>query len=294
MAELQRKLERVASAIAQASLLNAGEAMPTNELAEAFSRLADNEVDAQLVHDALSRMRAAGIPSSPGATERMLRNELAGRFSVDASLGRNDEHPRIVALVGPCASGKTTTLVKLAVRYGLSTRRPTEILSMDCFRIAAAEQLRSYATILGVGFQALDTTVSLGQALAEYRHKDLILIDTPGFGPKDIDAAGDLAHFLSARDDVDTHLVLTASMKSADLSRVVDRFEIFRPRKLLFTKLDETETFGPILNEAVRTRKPVSFLAAGQEIPDDLEAATAERILELVLRREQVLAAAAA
>jgi flagellar biosynthesis protein FlhF len=83
-------------------------------------------------------------------------------------------------------------------------------------------------------------------------------------------------------------------MKSADLRRVVDRFEVFRPRKLLFTKLDETETFGPILNEAVRTGKPVSFLSAGQQIPDDLEPATPDRILELALRRERVLAPAAA
>jgi flagellar biosynthesis protein FlhF len=83
-------------------------------------------------------------------------------------------------------------------------------------------------------------------------------------------------------------------MKSADLSRVVDRFEVFRPRKLLFTKLDETETFGPILNEAVRTGKPISFLASGQQIPDDLEPATTDRILDLALRPEPVPGTAAA
>ena len=124
--------------------------------------------------------------------------------------------------------------------------------------------------------------------------KDLILIDTPGFGPKDMDAAEDLARFLAGRPEIDTHLVLTASARSADLKRVVDRFEVFRPRKLLFTKLDETGTFGPILNEAVRTGKPVSFLAAGQQIPDDLEPATADRILELALKREQAQTPAAA
>jgi flagellar biosynthesis protein FlhF len=91
-----------------------------------------------------------------------------------------------------------------------------------------------------------------------------------------------------------THLVLSASMKSADLSRVVDRFEIFRPQRLLFTKLDETETFGPILNEAARTGKPVSFLAAGQRVPEDLEPATQERIVNLILERGARLASAAA
>ena len=193
----------------------------------------------------------------------------------------------MAALVGPCASGKTTTLVKLAVRYGLSMQRPAHILSMDCYRVAAAEQLRSYAAILGVGFQALDTTAALSQAIEEHRNKDLILIDTPGFGARDLDAAQDLARFLASRPDIDTHLVLSAAMRSADLTRVVDRFEVFRPAKLLFAGLDETETFGPILNQVVRTAKPVSFLAAGQQIPEDLEPATVERVLELLAPRGQ-------
>jgi flagellar biosynthesis protein FlhF len=145
--------------------------------------------------------------------------------------------------------------------------------------------LRSYASILGVGFQALETPCALAQAIEEHRNKDLILIDTPGHGPHDMDSAMDLARFLAGRRDIESHLVLTASMRSADLSRVVDRFEIFRPQKLLFTKLDETEAFGPILNEAARTGKPVSFLTAGQQIPEDLEPATKERILNLVLER---------
>jgi flagellar biosynthesis protein FlhF len=294
MADLQRKLERVASAIAKASMMSAGEAAPTGELAEVFASLVDNEVDAQLAHDMLARMRGPGAASSCAQIKRMLGNELAKRFTADATIGRGAEGPRTVALVGPSGSGKTSTLVKLAVLYGLSTRRPTHIVSMDSYRIAAADQLRSYAAILGVGFHSLDTPAALVQVLEELRNKDLILIDTPGYSARDIDAAEDLARLLASRDEIDTHLVLTASMKSADLSRVVDRFEVFRPRKLLFTKLDETETFGPILNEAVRTGKPISFLATGQQIPEDLEPATVERILELILRREEVLAAAAA
>ncbi|HEX8985398.1 MAG TPA: hypothetical protein VF767_08205 [Bryobacteraceae bacterium] len=296
MAELQRKLERVASAMARASLTRAGEMEPTGELAGLFANLIENEVDPELAEDVLRRLRGAIGDSAPGVAQmkRMLRTELAGRFTAEPALGRGEERPRIVALVGACAGGKTTTLVKLAVHYGLGTRRPTHIISADSYRIAAAEQLRSYASILGVGFQAVETPAALRQAIEEHHRKELILIDTPGYGSKDMDAAEDLARFLSSREDIDTHLVLTASMKSADLRHVVDRFEVFRPKKLLFTRLDETETYGPILNLAVRTGKPVSFLTAGQQIPEDLEPATADRILDLVLRSEQTLAPAAA
>src|SRR5262249_32812670 len=156
------------------------------------------------------------------------------------------------ALVGPPGCGKTTTLVKLAVNYGLTSRRPVLLLSMDTYRVAAAEQLRCYAQILGVAFQVLETITALAQAIEENRGKEIIFIDTPGSGLGDMDNASALARFLSTRPDIDAHLVLPSSMKPADLSRMVDSYEIFRPQHLLFTKLDETGSFGPILNEAAR------------------------------------------
>jgi flagellar biosynthesis protein FlhF len=281
MAQLEKKLDQVAAAISRAALGDAARAGAT-EIPEACAALVRNEVEPELVGEIVVRLRALGPELSAAELALAMRAEVAGRLKVDATLGRPEGRPRIVALTGPCASGKTTTLVKLAVRYGLGMHRPVHILSMDSYRVAASEQLRSYAAILGIGFQALETSAALAQALEEHSNKDLVLIDTPGYGPRDIDDAQDLARFLASRQDIDTHLVLTASMRSADLSRVVDRFEVFRPAKLLFAKLDETGTFGPILNQVVRTGKPVSFLAAGQQIPEDLEPASAERVVDLL------------
>jgi len=202
---------------------------------------------------------------------------------VNPGLGATDASPRIAALVGPGGSGKTTTLVKLAVNYGIAARRPVLLLSMDTYRVAAAEQLRSYAAILGVGFQLLETVASLAQALEENRGKELILIDTPGLGFGDLEDFEPLARFLASRKDIDKQLVLPASLKPADLTRVVDAFEPFSPGRLLFSKLDETSSFGPILNETARTGKPLSFLTTGQRIPEDLEEATPARLAEMVL-----------
>ena len=103
-----------------------------------------------------------------------------------------------------------------------------------------------------------------------------------------------LGQFLATRPDVDTHLVLSASMKSADLTRMVDAFEILRPRRLLFTKLDETGSYGPIFNEAARTGKPLSFFTMGQRIPEDLEAASRGRLAELIFAGQCSQARAAA
>ena len=129
----------------------------------------------------------------------------------------------------------------------------------------------------------LETVGALAQAIDENRNKDLILIDTPGFGPADMEADCGLAQFLSSRGDIDTQLVLSSSVKAADVTRMVDRFEIFRPQRLLFTRLDETESLGPILNEAARTGKPLSFFANGQRIPEDLEAVTWDRLVGSLL-----------
>ena len=180
-------------------------------------------------------------------------------------------------------AGKTTTLVKLAVNYGLASRRPVLLLSADTYRVAAAEQLRSFATILGVGFQVVETVAALAQAIEENRGKELIFIDTPGLAAGDVADFAGLAQFLSTRSDIDSQMVVSSSMKSADLSRVVDSFEAFRPQRLIFTKLDETGSFGPIFNESVRTGKPLSFFATGQRVPEDLEAASPGRLAELIL-----------
>ena len=291
LADLKRELEGMRRTLQHTALAPAQLACDPPGYADAYSMLIANDLDPELARGILdaarSRESAAGSrrPSHGDlwSFRKALGEELASRISVQPLLGRGEAPPRIVALVGPPGSGKTTTLVKLAVNFGLACRKPVVLLSMDNYRIAAAEQLRSYAAILGVGVHILETVTALAQTIEENRSKDLILIDTPGFGFSDLDISAGLAGFLATRDDVDTHLALPASMKSADMARVANRYEIFRPDRLLFTKLDETGSFGGIFQEAARSAKPLSFFAAGQRIPEDLETASADRLVEAML-----------
>jgi flagellar biosynthesis protein FlhF len=303
VAELKKELEAMRRALTRPAFAARG--IPgalAPDVAGALDALASSDMPPDLARAVVegAHRRLASAPEreaqgSNGAVfRRALAEELASRFTVQATVGCSEARPRVAALVGPPGSGKTTTLVKLAVNYGLACRRPTMLLSIDTYRVGAAEQLRSYAAILGVGFQLLETITALAQAIEEHRGKDLLLIDTPGLGFGDLDHSSGLARFLGSRADIDTHLVLPASMKSADLALAVDAFEVFRPRQLLFSKLDETGSFGPLFGEAERTSRPLSFFTTGQRIPEDIEAASQARLIDLVLAGQGARARSAA
>lgn len=276
VSEIRQQMERLAMALTRSGSGLAGIAADA-ELSKVFAILAEAEIDADLAYEIVAQIRSSEVSQS-------LRTVLSRLISTAPALGTSGSLPRVVALVGPPGSGKTTTLVKLAARYGVTSRKPAQILSVDTYRIGAAEQLSSYASILGVGFQLLETTAALAQALDEHSQKELILIDTPGLAATELDGFLDLARFLSSYPRMDTHLVLPASMRTSDLKRTAQQYQFFEPAKLLFTRLDETDTFGPIVNQTVRMKKPISFLSQGQRIPEDLEPASQELIVDLVLK----------
>jgi flagellar biosynthesis protein FlhF len=306
MAEMRRQLAKMSSMVSR-SAVRSGRRSTTasNPALDGLDEaLAANDVDGDLSCSILRNLETLGVAASAAEVGQAFRQDIQKRFTVSAELspwsfetaaGPGAAPARtVVALVGPPGAGKTTMLAKLAMRFGISLRRATHIISYDGHRIAPSEQLRSYAAIMGVSFEALETVGALGQSLKENSRKDLILIDTPGYSAQDFELSEELTKFLSTYPHVDIHLVLSCGAKSSDISRMVDRYTIFAPAKLLFTRLDETESYGAILNEPVRTGLPVSFLGTGPRVPEDFEAATKDRITGLLLEGREIRAAATA
>jgi flagellar biosynthesis protein FlhF len=278
---LRREIERVNAAVARSTLTAALQSMPCEEEARVMSRLLEAELDPELARQILESARER-LGAAKGCWAEAVAAELAGRCRTDSRLGRRVEGPRVAAFVGPSGSGKTSLIAKLAVREGLLRRQSVQLLSLDFYRVGGAEQLRHYATILGVPFQAVETRHAFEQALRESGRKDLVLIDTPGLDAAEEAEAAELAGWLGGVEEAQCHLVLTASMRSADLWRVAERFERFRPSRLVFTRLDESSVCGPLWSLALRLDRPISFLAAGQRVPEDVEPARVERLVELL------------
>jgi flagellar biosynthesis protein FlhF len=194
---------------------------------------------------------------------------------------------KVVAFIGPTGVGKTTSIAKLAAYLALQRKKKVVLVTLDGYRIGAVEQLRSYAGLMGIPFRFVERASDLARAIEDNNRRDYILIDTAGHGPKDIQAMHGLAAFMKKSEFIERHLVLSAATKPSDMRKIMDQFEICRPDHLLFTKLDETSTPGPILNELVRTQKSFSYYTDGQRVPDDLHAVARDRIIDIVLNRNE-------
>jgi len=190
---------------------------------------------------------------------------------------------RVMAFVGPTGAGKTSSVAKLAFRLGVAQNRPVSVLSIDNLRIGASDQLAHLCSLLGVPFQSLEYSGGLSAALASPMHSGLVLVDTPGYGPMQVDLMEEAAGQLRRVEDLECHLVLPATMRYSEMQRRRQQFKPFAPSKLLFTRLDETELFGPAWAMSRDARLPVDWVSTGPGIPEDLEEADASRFAAAVL-----------
>ena len=195
------------------------------------------------------------------------------------------DKPRIVALIGPTGVGKTTTIGKLAAGFSIVDKRKVALITADTYRVAAVEQLKTFGEIIGVPVEVVMTPSGLSEALERHADKELIFIDTAGRSPHHELHMSELHAFLDeARPDF-TMLVMSATTQSADQLRIYRRFEGLTTH-LIFTKLDETGSAGSLLNLLGQTTLPTAYLTNGQNVPDDIEAATPYRLARYVLGEE--------
>jgi flagellar biosynthesis protein FlhF len=189
---------------------------------------------------------------------------------------------RIMALIGPTGVGKTTTLAKLAAHYSLAKKMKVGLVTTDTYRIAASEQLKIYAQIMGLPIHVASEKNAFQRSLTAFAEKDIILVDTPGRNPHDDQSLQALKSVLDA--NVETVLLLSPVANREYLLETADRFAMLNYDRIILTKVDECNHFGPLYNVIHDLGKPVSYMTTGQNVPRDIEKANPERLAKLILQ----------
>lgn len=226
---------------------------------------------------------ASQIVSAAAAGTGTVRNniakELLQRIPVAEFVPLQPDETRTLAFIGPPGRGKTTSLIKIAIRHGLANRIPTRIFTAGTHVVGAAEQMARYAAILGVPFEASETYESLNLTLQGDGRKGLVLIDTSGLvlsEPREMEA---MKYFFTRHTDIEKHLVLRADARSADMKYMRTRFSGLQPNRLLFTGVDEAQGLGAAADLMIGSGIPATFFGTGSRIPEDLEDVSAAKLV---------------
>lgn len=191
---------------------------------------------------------------------------------------------KYINVIGPTGVGKTTTLAKLAAECVLQKKKKVAFITTDTYRIAAIDQLKTYAKILNVPIEVCYNIEDFIEAKKKLEMYDFIFIDTAGRNFLEPQYVNDLHSIIDFNDEMETFLVLAATAKPKDMLAVYKQFSIIPINRLIFTKLDETSTRGSLFEVMIKTNKGIAYTTHGQNVPDDIEVATRERIVEQILR----------
>ncbi|PKM95727.1 MAG: flagellar biosynthesis protein FlhF [Firmicutes bacterium HGW-Firmicutes-1] len=190
---------------------------------------------------------------------------------------------KTVAFVGPTGVGKTTTIAKIASYFTLNLEKKVALITADTYRIAAVEQLRTYANILNIPIKVVYTATELKDAIESFKGVDLILIDTAGRSHKNQEHQNELSKLLNEIEEKELYLVLSLATKYKDLIKITDAYNDISAYKLIFTKLDETSSYGNILNVKLKTNALLSYVTFGQNVPDDISEVNVHEIAKKIL-----------
>lgn len=252
---------------------------------QVYTDLIESDIEEQIAQELLERLRtesSANENSEPAAKAelaRMLEDELATTGPIEAAAGQG----KVVALVGPTGVGKTTTIAKLAANYRLRENKRVGLITVDTYRIAAVEQLRTYADIIDLPMEIVSTPREMREAIARMSDLDLILMDTAGRSPRDEVKIQELKSMLAEAEPDEVHLVLSSVGGARSLKTTAERFATVGTTALLFTKLDEATAYGNLLSVTRSCGLPVGYLTDGQNVPDDIRVAQSRELAEMIL-----------
>jgi flagellar biosynthesis protein FlhF len=254
-------------------------------LFELYTDLIEAELEERIAQEFIEHLRAettvdlTDIFAMRAEVTRLVESEIQVSGPLRASAGEG----RVVALVGPTGVGKTTTIAKLAANYRLRENKTVGLITVDTYRIAAVEQLRTYAEIIDLPMEVVSTPREMREAIARMRSLDLVLMDTAGRSPRDEVRIQELRTILAEANPAEVHLVLSAVSGAKSLATTAERFATVGTTAMIVTKLDEATGMGNLLSVCRGSGLPISYVTDGQNVPDDIRVAQKRPLAQQIL-----------
>lgn len=246
--------------------------------------LAANGVSTDLIRKIVDTLNTLPLQSGNQTVRGRLGETLGRLIKFAGTLKLKKNSPRIIALVGPTGVGKTTTTAKLAAMYALNKGNKVALITMDIFRVGAVEQLKTYSRIMGIPLEVASTPKELEKAVEKHSACDLIFIDTAGRSHKDKEKLDEMKNFLEEKIPIEVYLCLSATTKDRELEEALNRFRVFQISKVVFTKIDECESVGNVVNLLMKDNLQIAYFTTGQRVPEDIEIATPAKLADMIYR----------
>jgi flagellar biosynthesis protein FlhF len=290
MVEDIKELKRSIKVLADSALTSDMAGLPThmaNLLATMKSCGFDDKIAKRLTRQLLDELNGIELADPKIIIDRAMKLILSGIGEVIPIMFTGAK-PRIVAFVGPTGTGKTTTIAKLATDFLLNLDKKVSVLTIDTKRVDAVGQLKSYCRIVNIPLHIAYSPDELPSIMPKLINSDITLVDTPGLGPLDRQQMIEMVEFLQRLVPQEVHLTISVTTSLSEMTRIFEHFGLMKPNRMLFTKLDEIENYGTMFSFALLSKKPLSYVTFGQNVPGDFSLAETESLLRKNFERKTV------
>ncbi len=285
LSALENKLDAISSSVNTLMGKMSHDRSYSHEIEALLLSLLENETHEEFAHK-LAREVSEIVKKQQADPNEVMEQILRQTLGQAEPIKLKRFKRTVVMLVGPTGVGKTTTLAKLAAVYSINHHAKVGIITTDTYRIAAVEQLKTYAQILEVPLSIVYSPEEVAGTLREHEDKDIVFIDTAGKSPGDRTHEDEVKELIKGSDCDEVHLVLSATTSFTGLLNILNAYSFLSDFKLIVTKLDETPTWGTLLNARFLSDKPISYTAIGQNVPDDIEVADIRKIVARLMTRD--------
>lgn len=265
------------------------------EFTEVYNLFEDNDFDPEMTYSILKKtieQLPVAMRTNPEKIRNFFKLILRRIVAIKHEIPLRVHQRKIMMFVGPTGVGKTTTIAKLAARYAykLGTNYKVGVVTLDSFRVGAVEQLKAYANIMRLPLEIVKKPEELNEAITRLRDCHYILIDTAGGSQYDVDKIELINQYQQHLKEIpiEKMLVMPANVKTNDLYEIYNSYSTLNIDNLIFTKLDETISFGNLISFAHKTKKSICYLSIGQNVPDDLIEASSDYLIECFMNKQSV------